>query len=185
MERKMMKLSSPSDALKLLEKKEKDIQKDAKKKIRALQKEKKKLAEDAKLAEQMEPWGLIEDVREKCEQILKDANLPHYANTLAKLSQFPKGNYKYQHPIHKDLKTNNRDADWVKIFIGESPVGKHGGVTGTIEQLESTALYSRMAAWKRKRNKKQKVAKTKADLADGGWVETSGKKDASKDVGVG
>lgn len=163
------------DKLQAIEDKEKERQKEHKKALRKLEKEKKKVMEAATVAEEMKDWSDIDAVREQCEEIIKNSNIPAHLKSLKALHEFPKGNYKYQHPVKRSLKTSNIDEEWVKNFITDG--GAHGGMTGTIEQLESVATNSRLRAWQRTKRKKARIAKANQ--------EGSGKKNASKAVGVG
>ena len=180
----MKDATQPSAQLEALKQKEKDLQKETKKALRKIQREKKKLEEDAKLAEEMKVWTKIEQVRSEIAMILHSADIPKKLKSLKALDEFPKGNYKYQHPIKRSRKTNNPDEQWVKDALGE---GTRGGSSWTLEQLEATATNSRIRAWKKAMKAKEKKPTPKQidAMARQGLTYTDGKKNASKDVGVG
>ena len=134
----------------------------------------------------MAVWSVISKVKHQCQKILDDANLPLGIKTLAALGTFPDGDYTYQHPIKKSLKTHNINEGWVQFYIGKDKTNNNrfGGVTGSLEDLESTAIKSKSRAWIRATKKKKKIAAYSGitvDMKDG----TDGKKSASKGVGVG
>ena len=178
-ERKL--LEEQEQTLKQIEEQKKKLQKDTDDALKKLKKEAEPLIEAARIAEQMEGWGHIDEVRAKCEEIIKFSKMPPHLKSLSALDKFPKGNYKYQHPLKTKLKTSNIDEAWVKEWLNEG--GAHGGMAGTLEQLKNVALNSRLKAWKKAEKKKIAANKPKKDIGNLKFI--SGKKDASKDVGVG
>ena len=101
------------------------------------------------------------DLKSACNKLIEDANLG-MKMSLTKIDLFP-DYYVYQHPTKKKLKTDNRDEDWVKMYIGEMPMDKtYGGATGKEVDLLATARKTRLAAWKRALSKKTKKKITTA-----------------------
>ena len=113
-------------------------------------------------------WKRIADARNACKKIIRDANIGSNM-TLTKLENSPNlPSHIYQHPTQRDLKTSDRQQDWVKRFIGELPMGPHGGAGGSLEDLIATARKTRLSAWKRARKKKTIRTRTISNLSKAG-----------------
>jgi hypothetical protein len=153
------------------------IDKDLGAELKELQKEKRELKtrerelrENLKIEKDIQKWQKIMDVRSACRKLIKDAGL---GMSLTKLDKYP-DYYIYQHPLDKKLKTADRNAEWVKKYVGEIPIGKNGGPTGREEDLLSTARKSTLAAWKRMSKKKKLVKKYLSGKGSTGKGRTSG-----------
>jgi len=126
-----------------------------------LKKKEKELKFELAIESNIGKWKKIMDVRTACKKIVEDADLGMNMS-LTKLELFP-DYYVYQHPTKKKLKTDNRDEDWVKMYIGEMPMdATYGGATGEEIDLIATARKTRLNAWKRALSKKTKKKITTA-----------------------
>ena len=133
--------------------------KDVKEKQRSLKKKEKELKEHIAVEKDIVKWQKIMDLRADCVQLVLKADLG-ISMSLTKLDKYP-DYYIYQHPVKKHLKTANRQAEWVKQYVGEVSLGNQGGVTGDLEDLITTARKSTIAAWKRMNKKAKRVTKVK------------------------
>jgi hypothetical protein len=138
------------------------LNKNLKEELKELQKEKREmmkrekvLRQHLKVEQDIGKWKQIMDVRSACEKIIKDANLG-MSMSLEKLSKYP-DYFIYQHPVDKKLKTTDRNANWVKEYLGEIPMSGKGGITGVEADLLDTARKSTMSAWVRMTKKKKPV----------------------------
>ena len=146
---------------------------------RKLKKKEKELKENLKVEKDILKWQKIMDVRSACNKLIQDAELG-MRMTLTKLDKYPEY-YVYQHPVHKKLKTADRNEEWVRKYIGEVEHGKQGGLSGDIQDLINTARKSTLASWKRMNARKKRRA---AYLKRGTFVAGTGKGRASN-TGIG
>ena len=167
----------------------KDELKELRKAKRALVKREKELKAEDTLEKSIGKWQTIMDVKDACQQVINKADLGISMN-LQKLSKFPTF-YIYQHPIKKSLKTSNRQAEWVKIYLGEIKT-EAGGMGGVLEDLTTTARKSTLATWAKANKKKKRIPKPGHKfgvageiLTDAGNKSKGGKASAVGKVGVG
>ena len=142
----------------------------------------KALKAERALEKDIEKWQRIMDAKAACNKIIKEYNIGNRM-TLTRLDNFP-DYYIYQHPVHKKLKTSDRNVAWVRQYLAEIPMGSaEGSLTGVEEDLTGTARKSRLAAWKRINKKTKKSAKVTKGSGKG--KGGSGKAQAVGSVGVG
>ena len=138
------------------------LETDARKEITRLQKEKRQLEKDikhirreSKLAESVDRWKEISNVRNKVIETIK-TNSATKGFSLKRLMSMQEY-YIYQNPNLHKLKTSNKDADWVQEWL------KSGN---GIEKLIETVNTTRPSAW-RKMNpvRKKKTTDSAEEIA--------------------
>ena len=105
---------------------------------REKQKQLKLLAEQARMATDAEVWKEVTQIKEMVNKQLKANKITQRYN-IKDISAMPDF-YTYQNPNNKKLKTNDKDADWIKEYLA-------GG--GTEKILLETAAASRVSVWKK------------------------------------
>ena len=134
------------------------LETDARKEITRLQKEKRQLEKDikhirreSKLAESVDRWKEISNVRNKVIETIK-TNSATKGFSLKRLMSMQEY-YIYQNPNLHKLKTSNKDADWVQEWM------KRGN---SIEKLIETANMTRPSAWRKMNPVRKKKTTTEA-----------------------
>lgn len=138
---------------------------------RELVKQEKILKEEKRLQKDMEKWVKIMELRAQCEKMLDNADIGMRFN-LKKLVSFP-AYYVYQHPTNGKLRTSDRNAEWVKQYLGEIPYGDKGGMTGVEADLIDTARKSTLRTWKRELKKGRKLTTKQVATTKGGGKNAS------------
>ena len=142
--------------------------KDLRKRQKAIEKKIKQLDGTSIIEKGMAKWEKISNVKYACEKLIRDAKLGSDFNSLLKLHKWP-NYYIYQHPLKKQLKTDDINEEWVQYFIGNIPhdpkdtgkMDRYGSWQEKGEKgltiLRETAAKTRMGAWKRAKKKQQQV----------------------------